>query len=125
MALDAARAVVDELPNGRREVDVKRYARIEKLPGGTSEDCAVVPGIVINKDVTHTKMRRLIRNPRIVLLDCPLEYKKGESMTNVEITKEDEFEKLLMQEEEEVKRMCEAIAKVGCDLVITEKGKGL
>lgn len=40
---------------------------------------------MINKDVTHPKMRRYIENPRIILLDCPLEYKKGESQTNIEI----------------------------------------
>ena len=34
---------------------------------------------MVNKDVTHSRMRRLIRDPRIVLLDCSLEYKKGES----------------------------------------------
>lgn len=34
---------------------------------------------MVNKDVTHPRMRRLIREPRIVLLDCSLEYKKGES----------------------------------------------
>lgn len=34
---------------------------------------------MVNKDVTHPRMRRLIKNPRIVLLDCSLEYKKGES----------------------------------------------
>ena len=33
-------------------------------------------------------MRRRIENPRILLLDCPLEYKKGESQTNVEIMNE-------------------------------------
>ena len=32
---------------------------------------------MFNKDVTHPKMRRHIVNPRILLLDCPLEYKKG------------------------------------------------
>eukprot|EP01054_Gregarina_sp_Poly1_P002933 Gregarina_sp_Poly_1__2932@NODE_181_length_11831_cov_65_262326_g161_i0_p2_GENE_NODE_181_length_11831_cov_65_262326_g161_i0NODE_181_length_11831_cov_65_262326_g161_i0_p2_ORF_typecomplete_len554_score100_43Cpn60_TCP1/PF00118_24/1_3e175Borrelia_P13/PF05628_12/0_065_NODE_181_length_11831_cov_65_262326_g161_i083139974 len=122
LALTAAQTVVHDLPNGKREVDVKRYARIEKIPGGTPNDCQVVRGIAFEKDVTHAKMRRLIKNPRVVLLDCPLEYKKGESMTNVEITKEDEFEKLLLQEEEEVRKMCEAVAEVGCDLVITEKG---
>lgn len=37
---------------------------------------------MLNKDVTHAKMRRRIENPRIVLLDCPLEYKKGESQVN-------------------------------------------
>lgn len=34
---------------------------------------------MINKDVTHPRMRRHIKNPRIVLLDSSLEYKKGES----------------------------------------------
>ena len=33
----------------------------------------------MNKDITHPRMRRLIKNPRIILLDCNLEYKKGES----------------------------------------------
>merc|ERR1712187_1044553 len=63
-----------------------------------------------------------IKNPRVVLLDCTLEYKKGESQTNVEITKEDDWEKLLQQEEEEMKKVCEDIIKVKPDLVICEKG---
>ncbi len=57
---------------------------------------------MFNKDITHPKMRRKIKNPRVVLLDCPLEYKKGESSTNVEITKESDWELMLKQEEEEV-----------------------
>ena len=36
-------------------------------------------------------MRKSIRNPRVILLDCNLEYKKGESMTNMEMTKESDF----------------------------------
>ena len=67
-------------------------------------------------------MRREIKNPRIVLLDCPLEYKKGESMTNMEFTHEDDFKKALAMEEIEVARMCDAILKVKPDIVITEKG---
>merc|ERR1712151_175768 len=68
------------------------------------------------------RMRRVIKNPRVVLLDCPLEYKKGESQTNVEITKEADWERLLMQEEEEIKKVCDDIIKVKPDVVITEKG---
>jgi T-complex protein 1 subunit gamma len=79
------------------EVDVKRYVRVEKLPGGELADCRVVDGVVFNKDVTHSKMRRRIERPRILLLDCPLEYKKGESQTNVEIMNEDDFNALLRQ----------------------------
>lgn len=60
-------------------VEMKRYAKVEKVPGGLMEESRVVDGVMLNKDVTHASMRRKIENPRVVLLDCPLEYKKGES----------------------------------------------
>ena len=108
--------------HGRPEVDIKRYARVEKIPGGRVEDSCVLQGIMVNKDVTHPKMRRMIKNPRIVLLDCPLEYKKGESQTNVEVTDEKHWARLLEIEEEQVKAMCDEIIRVKPDLVFTEKG---
>merc|ERR1719409_993497 len=95
---------------------------VEKIAGGELDDCAVLTGVMFNKDITHPRMRREIKNPCVVLLDCPLEYKKGESQTNVEITKEEDWEALLRQEEEEVKRVCDDIIKVKPDVVITEKG---
>jgi len=79
-------------------------------------------GVMFNKDVTHPQMRRRIENPRVVLMDCPLEYKKGESATAMEFTKGDDFKKALAAEEVEVIRMCQAILKVKPDIVITEKG---
>lgn len=77
---------------------------------------------MFNKDVTHPGMRRIIENPRVVLLDCTLEYKKGESMTNMEFTREEDFKRALEMEEEEVKKMCDDILRVKPDVVITEKG---
>lgn len=108
--------------NGRKEIDIKRYAKIEKIPGGNLEDSRVLSGVMFNKDNTHPKMRRYIENPRVILLDCPLEYKKAESMTNVEMTKEEDFAEILRQEEEEVGRLCASIMKFKPDVVITEKG---
>ena len=66
-------------------LEIKRYAKVEKIPGGVLEDCQVLDGVMINKDITHPKMRRYIKNPRVLLLDSTLEYKKGESMTNIEM----------------------------------------
>lgn len=60
-------------------LDVKRYAKVEKIPGGSLEESCVLDGVMLNKDITHPKMRRYIKNPRVILLDSPLEYKKGES----------------------------------------------
>lgn len=59
LALDAVRTVATDA-SGRREVDIKRYARIEKVPGGLVEDCRVLDGVMLNKDITHPKMRRRI-----------------------------------------------------------------
>ncbi|CAG4935018.1 unnamed protein product [Colias eurytheme] len=121
IALDAVNTVtINE--NGRIEVDIKNYAKVEKIPGGTVEESRVLNGIMINKDVTHPKMKRLIENPRIILLDCPLEYKKGESQTNFEIVGEQDFTKLLQLEEEHVQRQCADIIALKPDVVFTEKG---
>lgn len=65
---------------------------------------------------------RRIENPRILLLDCGLEYKKGESQTDVEITNEADFTRMLEIEEEFVQKMCDEIIRVKPDLVVTEKG---
>lgn len=121
IALDAVETVTLS-ENGRLEVDIKRYAKVEKIPGGAIEESCVLKGVMINKDVTHPKMRRLIENPRIVLLDCSLEYKKGESQTNVEIIGEQDFTRMLQIEEEFVQRICADIIAVKPDLVFTEKG---
>lgn len=98
------------------------YLLALQIPGGEIEDSCVLRGVMLNKDVTHAKMRRRIENPRIILLDCPLEYKKGESQTTYDITNETDFTALLKQEEDYVQRICNDIIKFKPDLVITEKG---
>ena len=104
------------------EVDLKRYAKIEKIPGGEMDDCIVLKGVMFQKDTVHTTMRRRIVNPRILLLDCPLEYKKGETQTNMEVTKENDWNALLQLEEKQVEQMCMDIIRHKPDIVITEKG---
>lgn len=122
LAIKAVQTVCTVAPDGRKEIDVKRYAKVEKIPGGDIEECEVLDGVMVNKDITHPRMRREIKNPRILLLDCPLEYKKGESQTNVEVTKEADWERLLQQEEDEIRKVCDEILAVKPDVVITEKG---
>jgi len=121
LSLEAVRTVlVDE--GGRKDIDIKRYAKVEKIPGGDMEDCRVLKGVMINKDVVHAKMRRRIEKPRILLLDCTLEYKKGESQTNIELSDEKAWEALLEEEERAIKEMCNDIIAIKPDLVVTEKG---
>lgn len=51
-------------------------------------------------------MKRRIVKPRIILLDCPLEYKKAESAANLELAKEEDFEAILRQEEDHIAKLC-------------------
>jgi T-complex protein 1 subunit gamma len=104
------------------DCDIKKYAKVEKIPGGSLSDCQVLNGIILNKDLVHPQMRRKIENPRILLLDCPLEYKKGESMLNEEMSKDTDFKDILEQERKEMRIVCDYIIKHKPDVVVTEKG---
>ncbi|VDK64396.1 unnamed protein product [Onchocerca ochengi] len=130
IALSAVKTV-KIVEHGHQEIDIKRYCRIEKIPGGRIEDSQVIKGVVLNKDVTHAKMLRRKEKPRVVLLDCNLEYKKGESQMSLEIMKEEDFSKVLEQacfhfspsiEEDAIRKMCNDIIAVKPDVVFTEKG---
>merc|ERR1712227_108527 len=123
IAIRAVKTVAMEQKEGViSEIDTKRYAKIEKIPGGTIEESQVLSGVMFNKDVVHPKMKRRIENPRVLLLDCNLEYKKGESQTNIEIVNEADFSKILELEEAYIKKICDEIMMHKPDLIITEKG---
>lgn len=123
MALQAVRIVCMTHSVGSGvEIDIKRYVKVERIPGGAIEDSCLIPGVILNKDVIHGGMRRRIDNPRILLIDCPLEYKKGESQTNIEVQREGEWSRYLELEEEQVREMCEMIVAFKPDLLVAEKG---
>ncbi|CAD2220758.1 T-complex protein 1 subunit gamma [Angomonas deanei] len=123
MAVEATTRVVQVNPvTGVKDIDIKRYAKVEKIPGGSLYDSEVLDGVMFNKDHIHQKMRRVIENPRIVLLDSPLEYKKPETAINVEVSKDTDWEALLKQEEDYVRSICNVIISFKPDVVITEKG---
>ena len=86
IAMDAVKTVA-RTSGDKKENDIKRYAKVEKSPGGMIEDSTVLKGVMFNKDVTPPETKRRIENPRILLLDCNLEYKKGESQTNIKVMK--------------------------------------
>ncbi|KAK9862284.1 hypothetical protein WJX84_000700 [Apatococcus fuscideae] len=123
LSLDAVKTVMVDLGNGQREINIKNYVKIEKLPGGALEDSKVLQGVMLQKDVVAPgRMKRRIQNPRILLMDCPIEYKKGENQTNVELMKEEDWAQLLKLEEDYIQTLCQDIAKHKPDVVVTEKG---
>ncbi|KMV65175.1 T-complex protein 1 subunit gamma [Encephalitozoon cuniculi EcunIII-L] len=119
LALEAVKKVYVKEEN---KCDLKNNMKVEKVLGGNLMESEVVDGVLINKDIIHPQMRRVIENPRIVIIESPLEYKKGESQTNYEFSKENDFTRALEIEEEQVREMCERIIGVRPDIVVCEKG---
>lgn len=105
--------------------ELRRFAccsRAIQVPGGELSESRVIRGVMLNKDVTHASMRRRIEHPRVVLLDCGLEYVKPESVANLEVSEADAWDRALRNEEAAVRAMCDALIAQHPDLVITEKG---
>lgn len=119
LALEAVKKIYARDGN---KCDLKSNMRVEKILGGNFMESEVVDGIIINKDIIHPQMRRRIENPRVIILESPLEYKKGESQTNYEFSDEHSFTRALEIEEEQVREMCGKIVALKPDVVVCEKG---
>lgn len=52
LATQAVKTVRRET-RGVIDIDLKRYAKVEKIPGGDISECRVLNGTMLNKDVTH------------------------------------------------------------------------
>lgn len=122
IALNAVKTVLIK-EEGHIKIDINRFVKIEKMSGGAIEDSEVLSGIMLtNKDVIHPKMRRFILNPKIILLNCPLEYIKGVNQTKFKIVRKRSIEKLYEIEEAYIRKICADITVLKPDLVCTEKG---
>lgn len=121
LAIDAVMAVATDRGDGKKDIDTKRYCRIERIAGGDFKDCKVLDGIMINKDVVHSKMARRVENPKVLCIDGNLDYTKGESQTNIEIENGGDWERYLEIEEEWVKEQCGYIIASGANVVVVEK----
>ncbi len=108
LALQAVRTVSQD-DAGVKTVDLKRNARGGEGPWRRDRAVDSPERCHAEQGCHSPKIRRRIEKPRIILLDYPLEYKKGESQTNIEISKEADWNRVLGIEEEQVKAMCEKL----------------
>lgn len=59
--MDAVQIVAQDLGGGHKEIDIKNYAKIEKIPGGTIEDCKVLAGETHTHRCRHTTPRQYVQ----------------------------------------------------------------
>jgi len=117
LVVKAARFVAEK--DGR--VDVKNIRIIKKV-GGVIADTYMVEGVVIDKELVHSRMPKKIQNAKIALFSCPLEVQKTEIDAQIQITDPSRMNDFLASEEETMKSMVDSIVAVGANVVFCTKG---
>ena len=113
LILEASRKVRTHLyPDD--SMDIECYCKVKKIPGGRKSACSFIHGVVFSKHVTHKKMDLLLRNPRILLLKCAIEFQRKEDQLS-------SFDTLMLQEQEYLKNLIERVKKFQPDIILVQK----
>jgi thermosome len=120
IVVDAVRSVAQNV-DGKIEIDNDNIKR-EKKHGGSSEETELIRGIVIDKEVVHPGMPKMINNAKIALLDVALEVKETETDAEIRITSPDQMQAFIDQEQKMLKNMVEKVAGSGANVLICQKG---
>jgi len=120
LSVKAVKAVA-EVRNGKVYVDKDNIKRVKKH-GAAIEESELIRGIVIDKEVVHPQMPKVVKEARIALLDCALEIKETETDAEIRITSPEQLQAFLQQEQKMLKEMVEKIVNSKANVVICQKG---
>ena len=114
IAMQIARDLV--LTTSRREMDmdVRRFVKIKRIPGGSPKDSEYVDGSVITKNFAHKRMPRHFLNPRIMYVTFPFDYIRVEGQIIA-------FDPLVAQEEKYMKNLVSRVAALRPHILLVEK----
>src|SRR5436309_8109428 len=120
LAVNAILQVAEKTGEGYR-VDIDDV-KVEKKPGESLADTALIKGIVLDKEVVHPGMPKRIEAARIALVDAPLEVEKTEFDAKINIENPEQMKSFLDEEEKMLKDMVEKVASAGANVLLCEKG---
>ncbi|KAJ1943686.1 Mitochondrial distribution and morphology protein 12, partial [Linderina macrospora] len=111
----AVSAVANVRPDVRHgdNMDLRRYVRIKRIPGGTPSDSQYITGIVFTKNLAHKRMPRVYTSPRIMLLAFPLEHVSHSRYVS--------FDDELRVQQGFAEKLVQRIVGAGPDIVLVEK----
>ncbi|KAK6526931.1 T-complex protein 1 subunit epsilon [Arthrobotrys megalospora] len=118
IAVDAVLAVADL---ERKDVDFE-LIKVDGKVGGALEDSVLVKGVIIDKDMSHPQMPRVVKDAKLAILTCAFEPPKPKTKHKLDITTVDEFKKLQAYEKNKFEEMVKQIKDTGANLVICQWG---
>jgi len=112
---------IAEKKDGKYEVDQDNIQIVKKV-GGSMEDSQMIGGIIVDKEVVHTGMPKIVKNAKIALIDSALEVKKTEIDAKIEITDPAQLQAFLNEEEKMLRRMVDTVKNSKANVAFCQKG---
>jgi len=120
LVVDATLAVAEKADKGYR-VDIDNV-KVEKKPGGSLKETRLIQGIVLDKEVVHSGMPKVVEKAKIALVSAPFEIEKTEFDAKLNINDPSMMKKFLDEETKMLKGMVDKIVAVGATVVVCQKG---
>jgi thermosome len=120
LVVDAVLAVAEKTEAGYK-VDIDNV-KVEKKPGGSLKDTKLVQGIVLDKEVVHSGMPKVVEKAQIALISAPFEIEKTEFDAKLNINDPSMMKKFLDEETKMLKGMVDKVVEVGANVVVCQKG---
>jgi len=96
--------------------------KMEGKVGGKLEDTVLIKGVLLDKDMSHPQMPKLIKDAKIAILTCPFEPPKPKTTHKLDITSGEDFERLRDYENKVFKEMVQQVKDAGATLAICQWG---
>lgn len=113
--------VAEQKENGSYKVDIENV-KVEKKPGGSLTDTAMIKGIILDKEVVHAGMPKRVEEAKIALINSPLEIEKTEFSAEIRINDPSQMKKYLEEENHMLKEMVDKILSVEANVLVCQKG---
>ena len=120
LAVDAALMVVEENTEIHK-VNLDNI-KVEKKSGGAISDSTLIEGIILDKEVVHSGMPKIIKSAKIALINCALEITKTEFDARLNISSPEQIKSFMEEENTILKEMVEKIKLAGTNVVLCQKG---
>ncbi|MBN1456000.1 MAG: TCP-1/cpn60 chaperonin family protein [Methanomicrobia archaeon] len=118
LAVDAVKMIAEK---GVKKIDID-HIKLEKKTGGSTEDTALISGMIVDKERVHPGMPKTVQNAKIALVNSALEIEKTEVDAKIEITAPEQLKSFLEEEERMLKEMVETVAASGANVLFCQKG---
>ncbi len=120
IAVKAVKTIAEER-DGRLEADIDQVSVVKKQGKGLDET-ELIEGIILDKEVVHTGMPKLVKNAKVALITGNIEVEKTEFDAEIRITSPEQMKAFMDEEKHLIHEMVEKIKSSGANVVIAQKG---